>query len=424
MTTEKNLYEISVINEDSAEDVALIQMDAYPGYHQNTVPQQYAEKILEVNKRHNVNYYCVHKYEELIKKPVGSFSIWDFEINLRQTMVKASGIGAVAVDIGYKKEKVALELMSYYINNLRNRGINMAMLYPFNSAFYKKMGFGFGTVLQQFRLKPADLPGGGSKAHIVRLHEHDDKILADFYNSRVSCTHGLALKEPDEFARTLKVQQNKIFAYVDDFKVRGYIAFKFQEGSKESGLINDMVIYEILFDAPDVFAELMTFINSQSDQVRYVIFNTQDDGFAGTIADPRNHTDRMLAPIFLECYQVGHGLMYRICDVKKFFAEISACKFGDLQLKLQINVSDGFVPENNGSIVLEFVNGYCKIVTGAAADVSLSIDIAELSSLVMGNVNLKSLVKYGLVTVSDDAYLGLISSAFALDEKPVCFTYF
>jgi len=414
------MYKISLTDENRFVEMARLQMDAYPGYNQNAVPEQYAERLEAYSKREDINSYSVCKDNKL----VGGFCIWDFDLNMRQTMIKASGIGSVAVDIGHKKEKVALELMRFYINDLRDRGITMAMLYPFNSAFYKKMGFGFGTTLNQFRIKPDDLPGGNSKAYIVRLSEADANKMADFYNSQAKRTHGLTLKPNHAFATTLKTLKNKVFAYVDNGKICGYIAFQFQEGSKENGLINDMVVNELLFESPAVFAELMTFVKSQSDQIRYVIFNTQDEGFGGTVPDPRNHTDRMLAPIFQEVCRTGYGLMYRICDVPAFFEEIGDCNFGDLNLNLRINVSDSFVLENNSPILLEFVDGHCSIAKKASANVVLDIDIAELSSLMMGNVNLTTLVKYGLATVSDSRYLGMLSSAFAVNERPICLTYF
>ena len=411
------MYNFSVMKESDLQDMVRLQADAYTAFAERMTP----ERIFALHNRPDVKYHGAYQNSKL----VGGFNIWDFEMNMRQSMIKAKGIGAIAVDLAHKKEKIAREIMRHFLNGLRADGINLALLYPFNSAFYHKMGFGFGSLLQQFRVKPSDLPGGDSKAHIIRLFEDSAARLTEFYNSQTKSTHGLITKRTDEFAMRLQDPANKIFAYATpDGRIRGYIVFQFKRANEESFLANDIVVSELLFDAPEVFAELMAFVKSQSDQVRYAIINTQDEGLINTLTDPRNHMDRILFAVYQECCHTGLGIMYRICDVEAFFSDITNCRFGDLNITLQVNVSDSFVPENNRSFILEFNSGQCTVTTNGTPDVELSIDIAEFSSLVMGCANLKSLVKYGKATLSDVTYLDILSRSFALDEKPVCLTYF
>jgi predicted acetyltransferase len=413
------MYTFSLLDEAKMRSMAVLQMNAYPSIAQNSTVEQYAENLAKTHSRPDVKYYCAFK-EDIM---VGGYNVWDFNMNMRGGMVKAGGIGGIAVDLLYKKEKVCREIMRNFFGTLKGKGVNLAMLYPFNSAFYHKMGYGFGTLLQQFRIKPSDLPGGKSKAHIIRLSEDSANNLTDFYNLMVKTTHGLIEKNTDEFAARLKNPANKVYAYVCGSSVRGYIVFGFRKGSEESFLVNDMVITEMLFDSAEVFSELMAFVKSQSDQVRYVIINTQDEGFINTVADPRNHMERVLSPVYQECCRTGLGIMYRICDIEGFFSDIQHCRFGNLNLKLLINITDSFIKENNKPFLLEFNDGKCT-VGGGKHNAALSIDIAEFSSLVMGCVNLKPLVKYGKATLSDAAYLDVLSRAFAIDEKPVCLTYF
>lgn len=415
-------YTIAPIVNHRLKEMATLQMNAYPGFTQGVSFEDYAQRIEKSHARTDVNYYGVNTNGEN-GKMIGGFNVWDFNLNMRQSMIKAGGLGSVAVDLCYKKEKVCREIMRNFLQTLRNNGRNMAMLYPFNSAFYKKMGFGFGTLLQQLRLKPEDLPGDATKVNIVCLTD-DSKKLAEFYNSRVKVTHGLCLKSESEFATRLANPAVKIFAHMDEGEIHGYIVCSFKRGSEENVLTNDLVITEMLFDSPQVFAELMSFLNSQSDQVRYVIFNTQDEGFINTIADPRNHMERMLTPIYQEVCRTGLGIMYRICDIRAFFADIASVNFGGLNMNVLMYVTDSFVPENNRTFNLKFENGHCTIDDTAEPDVKMVIDIAELSSVVMGSVNLKQLVKYGKVKCGNMAKLDELSRAFALDEKPICLSQF
>ena len=415
------MYEIVSMAEENLRDMAELMLDAYPaiGYTRNV--EQFAEYIKEAHGRDNINYYGAFGEAGL----AGGFAIFDFVMNMRGSMINAGGIGMVAVDLCRKKEKVCFEMMRYFLKNLREKGTNVALLYPFNSAFYHKMGFGFGTLLQQFTLRPAELPGG-SKAHIVRLAEHDAEKLTDYYNSKVKTTHGLITKQTHEFAARLKPHASKVFAYIDGGVVRGYMVCSFKKGSEESSLVNDLIINELFFENPEVFSGLMAFLKSQADQVRYVIFNTQDEGFINTIADPRNHTKRILFSVYQECCQTGLGIMYRICNVDGFIADIKNCRFGNLSMKVQFNIHDSFVPANNKPFLLDFANGFCSPAADSTQtpDAEISIDIAEFSSMIMGCTNLKSLVKYGKARISDAAKLDELSRGLSLDEKPICTTHF
>ena len=412
-------YTISPMTDEQVMEMTVLQTNAYPGFAQGVSLEEYSERIKKSHARTDVTYYGVHSHGKM----VGGFNIWDFEMNMRQSMIKLGGLGGVVVDLCHKKEKVCRELMRNFLQTLREKGQNIAALYPFNSAFYYKMGFGFGTLLHQFRLKPEDLPGDNSKTHIVRLTDEHEK-LTEFYNSCAKATHGLMLKTEMEFITRLTNPAAKTFAYVDDNGIRGYIVCSFKRGSEENLLTNDLVVSEMLFDSPQVFEELMSFLKSQSDQVRYVIFNTQDEGFINTIADPRNHMERTLHVSYQEVCRTGLGIMYRICDIEGFIANIADVNFGGLNMNVLIYVTDNFIPENNKTFTLKFENGRCTIDDSAEPDMKMAIDIAEFSSVVMGCANLKQLVKYGKARVGDATRLDELSRAFALDEKPVCVSYF
>jgi len=415
------MYKIELMNDNTVAEMGRLRHDAFPGLAHGTTIKQSIENIAETHKRPDVKYYCAILDEEI----VGGFNIWDFDMNMRQTMIKAGGVGSIVVDLCYKKRKIARDIMQFFIDNLRAKGANMALLYPFDSSFYHRMGFGFGTLLHQLRVRPQDFIGGSTKSRIVRLKEDSAEALAEFYNSRVQTTHGLIMKTAAEFTTRLKAFANRAFAYVcENGKIRGYMFFQFARGSEESRLVNDISVNELLFDSPEVFMEIMAFIKSQSDQIRYIIVNTQDEGFIHTIPDPRNHMERMLFPVYQEVCRTGLGIMYRICDVQAFFNDIAGCRFGNLNMTLKLNVKDSFIADNNRPFMLKFTDGLCKFVDNATPDVELNINIAELSSLVIGSSNLSHLVKYGQAWVSDAAHLGALSRAFSVDEKPICLTYF
>jgi len=410
---------IKLITEKDIRDVAALKFDAYPGTTTRQTIDDVVTLITANQKREDVNYYCVHRGDAL----VGSFNVWDFHMNLRGAMIDAAGVGSVQVALAHKKEKIAYELMQYYLNNLQTKGQSMALLYPFNSAFYHKMGFGFGTLLQQLRIKPGDISAIGKKDKIKKLTIDDAPALTAFYNTQVKKQHGLIQRAVFEFEKLLNNPAMRLYAVIDE-GIEGYVMFSFRKGSDESVLVNDLFVNEMLFDHPRAFMQIMSFLKSQSDQIRYLILNTQDEGLLHTIADPRNHMDRLIFSIYQEVSRTGLGIMYRVVDVVRLLDAIKTVQFKNLNLTIAFDIKDSFMPINNKEFITVFKNGYAQLAPNGNADVTISLNIADFSALIMGTNTLHAMVKFGLAIVSDTSLVDTISGAFSLDQKPVCLTYF
>ena len=71
-----------------------------------------------------------------------------------------------------------------------------------------------------------------------------------------------------------------------------------------------------------------------------------------------------------------------------------------------------------------FAGGKPSLESGGSFDVEVTMDIADFSSMLLGAVSFKSLHDYGRAEISDNAQIGLVSRAFATEEKPVCLTSF
>jgi predicted acetyltransferase len=399
-------------------DLARIRANAYPAIPLQ--PEKHAEIMNTQNEYDFMNFYGLFNEENLI----GGMRLHDFKMNLLNQKIFAGGIGSVAVDLLHKKEKVALEIIKFFIYHYKERGASMALLYPFRPDFYKKMGFGFGTSINQFKIKPCDLPKGNSNKNIKFLSKDDAEDMCKFYNSIVNKTNGLIEKCPKEFESLFDLESTKIVGYKVGNVISGYLIFYFRKGETGSFVVNDIFSSEILFENSEVFLELMTFLNTQSDQIRYVIINTQDENFRFALNDPRNNSDKILVSVYHECSTQGTGIMYRVINIPKLFEDLNDHNFNNINCKLKLSIIDSLIPENQGSYVVQFNNGNSALVENDDYDVELTMDIADFSSLITCAVDLKSLHKYGQVQLSDEGYLNTLNVLFTSDEKPLCMTNF
>ena len=64
------------------------------------------------------------------------------------------------------------------------------------------------------------------------------------------------------------------------------------------------------------------------------------------------------------------------------------------------------------------------MVKSGAPDLTVALNIADFSSLIMGAVRLSRLVEYGLAKVSNVDRVARLDQVLATPEPPYCFTRF
>jgi predicted acetyltransferase len=415
------MSEIRVLAPDDFETLARIFADAYPGSKITTEEERkrFAERALKLHEEEpTAQFHGLFRDGELL----GIMCLYDFAMNFLQARIPAGGVGQLAVALLHKKEHVAKEMVDYFLRHYRDRGIPLATLYPFRPDFYRKMGFGYGTKMNQYLVKPAAFPKGRSKARVRALTEADRDAVVACYNRFTDQTHGMMDKSERDLRRLFASPRNRIVGCEINGEIKAYMVFTFEEGT--SFIVNDIQIQELIYENAEALSELSTFLHSQADQIRHVILNTQDEYLHYLLLDPRNNTDRLIPDVYHETNAQGVGLMYRVIDVPRIFDLLRERDFGDQTCTLTLSVVDSFLPENDGGTMLRFENGRLQQIDVGTSDVEIRLDVAEFSSLLVGCVDFCSLVRYGLADISDPTYLEAVNRIFAVERKPICTTSF
>jgi hypothetical protein len=240
-----------------------------------------------------------------------------------------------------------------------------------------------------------------------------------------------------EIARKFANPLTHIVGYRRDERLHGYLQYRFRPASDSNFLLNNLEVSECVYDSPEVLAELLTFLQSQTDQIRSVVFWNHEDDFHYLLLDPRNGSDNLMPHVYHESNTQGVGLMYRVLDTVALlgYLDQSRYTFEDLTCSLYIEVADTFLPENSGLVVAQVDHGRIQSVERATADtpttpdtvenpISISLDIADFSSLVLGVVGFKTLYAYGLARLSDPGALDHVHRLFQTPAKPRCVTAF
>ncbi|MFC7679766.1 enhanced intracellular survival protein Eis [Paenibacillus sp. GCM10028914] len=406
-----------------------IAMNAYPA--RVTPSSEFREhQILRMTnvqeKMSNVQYYGLFRNNRLI----AGMRIHEYSMNLYGRMIQVAGVGQVAVDLLNKKEKAAKELIEFFIAHAKCMGSSLVLLYPFRPDFYKNMGFGYGTKMNQYRIKPDSFPKSTDKKGLVWLDESHKDLIRECSDRHAVSTHGMMLKTPYELERLFQTTGMKLIGYMEDGKLHGYIAFSFNGINPDNFFLHDMVIHEFVYETHEALEQFGNFLHTQNDQINQIVWTTQDDMIEHWIGDPRNGSDRILPSIFHESLTAGVGLMYKIIDIPKFITELSSAgvMYSAKPVTLQFKITDTFASSTPISFNLH-VDHESVIVSLdkqiAAQELSIiEIDISDLTSLLMGVVDVEKLYQYGKIKSGDPQDMSLLKQCFRKSIKPVCTTSF
>ncbi len=407
---------------------ASISANAYPGMKVNTADElEGSRKRMEMMTQDPaLNFYGLFENDVLL----GGMRLHDFTMQLFATRTLVGGLGGVAVDLLHKKEKVARDLVLFYLRHYRARGACLAALYPFRPDFYKHMGFGYGTKLNKYTIEPASLPPCADRPTFCYLTSDDRPAVVACYEQMMAQTHGYFNLPPYVSYGMFMDPALKVVGVRENGRLQAYLAFKFDPFQKGNFLNSHLVIQQFVYESPAAFHKLLAFLHIQADQISRIIWHTQDDTLHFLLADPRNDSGHLMPNAFHESNSQGVGLMYRVIDTPRLFTVLQNHNFGGQTCRLKLVLTDSFLPENAGSTPLQFTNGRVTVLDKEPEgpenlpDVTLTLDVSDFSSLVLGVVTLHDLHHYGRAHLSNEGWLDGLHRLFRADKKPQCVTAF
>ncbi|MBJ7935853.1 GNAT family N-acetyltransferase [Bacillus cereus] len=401
--------------------------DAYPGVDYEG---EHGEEF-----KNQINYiYDNPDYAELFgyfikNKLVGGMILYKFDMNYLFSEIKALGLGTLAIDLLYRKRGIARELITFFLERSKEESA-MALLYPFNYSYYRRIGFGLGAKIHQYEVLPKSLPSVNFKSeNLTYLKKEDKQLFIECYNRFYSKKHGMLKRNKQDFKCLFSSSNEKVLVYKKDNIILGYAIFSFERAHKNNILINNIVVKELVYETPIVLKELLAFFRSLSDQIYMVILNISDDNFHYLLETPENSTKNLLPFVYHESYSTGLGIMYRIIDYKKILQTIlyKNYKVYTRSFKVSLRILDIFLENECKHYLINLKNEEISIESYIGTpnyDVEIEIDTANLASVAMGEVSLENLIDYGLVSISDNDYKKEVCSLLSNDIKTVCLVGF
>jgi predicted acetyltransferase len=400
-----------------------IVINAYPGIMQNTTDfkERFYNNLVDLQENDDsINLFGLFRNNKLI----GGMRIHNYKMNLFSQTIDVGGVGLVAVDLLHKKEKVAKEIIDYFIHYFKELGTSLVMLYPFRPDFYKKMGFGYGLKMNQYILMPSSFPNVVNKEGVLFLDESNKELVRDCYNRYASRTHGMIYKTNNQLNSMFKNPNQKFVGYMNDGRLEGYLQFSFEKVREDNFFTNNLLIKEYIYENPLAFAKLNSFLHSQADQIQSVVLNSQDNSLQYLFHDPRNGSNRIIPSVYHETNTSGVGLMYRIIDINTFTNQLNHVNFNNVTCSFSLKLIDTLLSDESSTYFISIKNGQLSISDDNKSDFEIELDISDLSSLLMGAIDVSRLYHYGLLKIDNINYLETLEKLFMNRKEPICSTAF
>jgi predicted acetyltransferase len=327
------------------------------------------------------------------------------------------------VSLAHKRQGIARTLLAWYLDHYRARNAPFAILHPYRPDFYRAIGFGYGTPSHRFRFAPATLRDDGARGTIRMLDENDTDALIACYERVRTRTHGLIAKHRIPTERLLADAALRYVGVEDGGTLRAFMQTSATAGGERVRNADELTVRDLTYEDAASLAALLGYLRAQRDQFARVVVESQDDAFYLASADPRDGSDLAVTPPATHrVAETGLGVMYRILDVPAAFATLPAAA---APFTLRIDVADAFLPQTAGTWTFRFdAHAPPRGDESARPDATLSIGIADLSSVVLGSLRLRDVVAHRLATVEPAAKLAFVDAAFRSETPPFCMTRF
>jgi predicted acetyltransferase len=316
-------------------------------------------------------------------REVGAYVQLNFQTWLAGRSLPMMGIGGVAVAPQSRGQGVARVMIEHALEQARSQQVPIAMLYPFQHGFYRKLGWAWVGQPQQYRVACRDLPSYGERSGILPYELAHMPALKAIYAQVAPQHNGWLQRQGWQWLARLKpVTGREIYVYEAAGEIQGYAILQFLELGPRQLLCVGVQEWVALTSA--AYRGIVGFLAALRDQVDTVVWNTYaGDPFPHLLKEQRQ--DPSLAAGSAEFGlthrfgELGGGFMWRLVDLKRAL-ELRSIPPGD-PFALTLRVND---PVWGAQVVTaEFADGQIHCHDRATAP-AITLSIEHLTALFAG----------------------------------------
>ena len=363
---------------------------------------------------------------------VGVLRVHDYVMNVFGLQLPMKGLGGVAVGLCDKKNKIARDLVRWFLEHSHAQGAAWTSLYPFRASFYARMGFGSGPPMHRFHLSPESVPLHAQAPPARYLCAQDRPAIEACFARVQARTHGAFQLDARTAKGLVPSETQRLVGVEHEGRLEAYMNFGFGAKDSANPLLHDLEVLQWSWETTRGLHGLMNFLRKQADQVRRIRLLTQDPYLQHLFDDPIDASGNLFQ-INRQIGERGMGIMYRLIDPARCFAQLAEHDFGCADLDLLVELRDDFWGRTDASFALEFRGGRARLVaapsgapfgSGRGPAARLELGVGDFSALLLGVIPLGRLLDYGRARLNVEEERARVEAAFRRPEPPLCSTRF
>lgn len=403
-----------------------IYLNAYPAgkdLSSDCYDKYYSRNMQSLLEFDHVNFFGMFEEGELI----AIMKLIDFDMNLFGEMRKATGLMSLGVHPLHKKKGAARDMVRFFEEYTVKSGGTVSLLLPFRMDFYRKLGYGCGTRLDEYHIRTEYLPEERDMEGLRFMSKEDVDNMVLCHTDFVSRYHGALCKFEEEIRDMKNDDDVRRLGYFEGAELLGYVTFAFVNTSDCNYTLNLMDVKEIVYKDEKVLRKLLGGLRMQSDLAQSVIIRSGEADFYHLLESAQDMSGNYIDFGFLQTNISAVGTMYKIPDIEAFIKAAEHRKFPAEKVSIAFTVLDELCGDEK-KFVLKFRPeeglDYSRWSYSSseedwnAADVHLSCKLSELSSMLMGSAELGGLARLGVVEIDKPEKVRLLDYLFHAEQKP------
>jgi predicted acetyltransferase len=320
-------------------------------------------------------------------------AVLPLEVFFKGKTVPVGGIAAVATHAAYRRRGYASELMRAALQQMRERGVHLSMLYPFAHAYYRRYGWELATEAISYGLKPSDLPTSPEQRHVRAYRDQDLSRMMTLLEWEGSRHPLFVCRGEGRWRQIFARREQEAAVYDAEGRVEGYLLYKQAEGNTSPRILT---LSELVAETPEAREGLISFAAAFDPLIFDVKYSV-----------PRGEPLHPYLPNSFVDTRINPGFMLRLVSVEGALGLLDRRREA-LSTPLVLEVEDDVISENAG----EYTVGGSDVVRGAEAEDRIALDARQLAQLYAGYLSARQLARQGKLEPNSAKALELLERLF------------
>ena len=417
------MREIKKIGPEIMDEYMYIYLNAYPAFKdldEDCYKKYEAKNIRDMELDDDVDFYGCFEDGKL----VATMKLVSFQMNLFGRMHKAVGLMALGVHPLHKKQGIALEMVRFYEKYAVEHGALVCPLLPFRMDFYRAMGYGLGSRMDEYHLPTVNLPEWKDLSGLRPLSLDEIGEVFAVNDRFCEINHGM-LKKFSEEKRLMEADTaTQRMGCFKDGELTGYAAYRFENASDTNYTLNRIVIDELVYFDGETLRKLLGFFRNQADLAQNIVIRSGEEDFYHLFTDPAHVSGYYIPNGYLQTNISAICNMYKVMNPEAFVRETSYRKLPSLELTATFEYHDEMADEE-GRLTIRFAkdpdgnsSAWSVAKADETSDVILRCMKGDLSSILMGSAHIGALIRLGVMETDKPEYTGMLDMLLYHRQRP------